>query len=67
VKGHTRVLAFLNGDVQVRPPTLMVNKVTVDNPKYTNILMDTVQAARNLNPIRRLHSPQTRYDFGLDW
>ena len=45
VKGHTRVLAILNGNVQVRPPTLMVSKVTVDNPKYTNILMGTVQAA----------------------
>ena len=45
VKGHTRVWAILNGDVQVRPATLMVSKVTVDNPKYTNILFGTVQAA----------------------
>jgi len=45
VKGHTRVLALLNGDVAVKPATLMVSKVTVSNPKYTNILMGTVQAA----------------------
>jgi 5,6,7,8-tetrahydromethanopterin hydro-lyase len=31
--------------VQVRPVTLMVSKVTVNNNKYTNILMGTVQAA----------------------
>ncbi len=45
VKGHTRVFAILNSDVQVRPTTLMVSKVTVNNSKYTNILMGTVQAA----------------------
>ncbi|MFM2093436.1 MAG: Formaldehyde-activating enzyme [Planctomycetota bacterium] len=45
VKGHTKVFAILNSDVQVRPTTLMVSKVTVDNNKYTNILMGTVQAA----------------------
>ena len=45
VKGHTRVFAILNSDVQVRPATLMVSKVTVNNSKYTNILMGTVQAA----------------------
>jgi 5,6,7,8-tetrahydromethanopterin hydro-lyase len=45
VKGHTRVLAILNTDVMVRPATLMVSKVTVDNSRYTNILMGTVQAA----------------------
>lgn len=44
-KGHSRVFAILNCDVQVRPVTLMVSKVTVDNTKYTNILMGTVQAA----------------------
>jgi len=44
VKGHTRVFAILNSDVQVRPATLMVSKVTVNNSKYTNILMGTVQA-----------------------
>jgi 5,6,7,8-tetrahydromethanopterin hydro-lyase len=44
-KGHSRVFAILNCDVQVRPVTLMVSKVTVDSTKYTNILMGTVQAA----------------------
>jgi 5,6,7,8-tetrahydromethanopterin hydro-lyase len=48
VKGHSRVFAILNSDVQVRPATLMVSKVTVQGAKalkYTNILMGTVQAA----------------------
>ncbi len=45
VKGHTKVFAILNSDVQVRPTTLMVSKVTVKSAKYTNILMGTVQAA----------------------
>ncbi len=45
VKGHTKVFAILSSDVQVRPATLMVSKVTVKNSKYTNILMGTVQAA----------------------
>src|SRR4249920_1834714 len=44
VKGHTKVFAILNSDVQVRPATLMVSKVTVDSTKYTNILMGSVQA-----------------------
>lgn len=44
-KGHSRVFAILNCDVQVRPVTLMVSKVTVNSTKYTNILMGTVQAA----------------------
>jgi 5,6,7,8-tetrahydromethanopterin hydro-lyase len=44
-KGHTKVFAILNSDVQVRPATLMVSKVTVKNSRYTNILMGTVQAA----------------------
>jgi formaldehyde-activating enzyme len=45
VKGHSRVFAIMNCDVQVRPVTLMVSKVTVRHSKYTNILMGTVQAA----------------------
>lgn len=45
VKGHTRVFAILNSDVQVKPATLMVSKVTVRDARYTNILMGTVQAA----------------------
>lgn len=44
VKGHTRVFAILNSDVQVRPATVMVSKVTVSDARYTNILMGTVQA-----------------------
>jgi formaldehyde-activating enzyme len=31
--------------VQVKPATLMVSKVTVNDGRYTNILMGTVQAA----------------------
>jgi formaldehyde-activating enzyme len=44
VKGHTRVFAILNSDVQVRPVTLMVSKVTVEHSRYTSILMGSVQA-----------------------
>ena len=44
VKGHTRVFAILNSDVQVRPATVMVSKVTVKDARYTGILMGTVQA-----------------------
>jgi 5,6,7,8-tetrahydromethanopterin hydro-lyase len=44
-KGHTKVFAILSSDVQVRPATVMVSKVTVKDSKYTNILMGTVQAA----------------------
>ena len=43
--GHSKVFAILNTDVQVRPVTLMVSKVTVKESRYTNILMGTVQAA----------------------
>jgi formaldehyde-activating enzyme len=45
VKGHTKVFAILGSDVQVRPATVMVSKVTVRDSTYTNILMGTVQAA----------------------
>src|SRR6476469_295151 len=45
IKGHSRVFAILNCDVQIRPVTIMVSKVTVKSTKYTNILMGTVQAA----------------------
>lgn len=45
VKGHSRVFAILNSDMQVKPATVMVSKVTVKSAKYTNILMGTVQAA----------------------
>ena len=43
-KGHSKVFAILNSDVQVKPATLMVSKVTVNSSKYTNILMGSVQA-----------------------
>jgi formaldehyde-activating enzyme len=43
--GHSRVYALLDCDVQVRPVTVMVSKVTVTSTRYTNILMGTVQAA----------------------
>lgn len=45
VQGHTKVFAILNCDVQVRPTTVMVSKVTVNSTRYTNILMGTVQGA----------------------
>ncbi len=44
-KGHSRVFAILNSDIQVNPATLMVSKVTVKDNRYTNIFMGTVQAA----------------------
>ena len=43
--GHSKVFAILNTDIQVRPVTLMVSKVTVKSSAYTNILRGTVQAA----------------------
>ena len=45
VQGHSRVFAILDCDVQVRPATLMVSKVTVTSTRYTNVLMGPVQAA----------------------
>lgn len=65
VKGHTKVFAILNSDVQIRPTTLMVSKVTVDNNKYTNILMGTVQAAIAhgvLDAVRAGHIPKKKAD-----
>lgn len=61
VKGHTRVFAILNSDVQVKPATVMVSKVTVKHAKYTNILMGTVQAAIAngvLDAVRAGHIPK---------
>ena len=69
VKGHSRVLALLNTDVMVRPPTLCVSKVTVDNERYTNILMGTVQYATAmgvLDAVRRNDIPRDKVnDLGL--
>ncbi len=69
VKGHTKVFAILNSDVQVRPATVMVSKVTVSNDKYTNILMGTVQAAIAhgvLDAVREGHIPKRKVnDLGI--
>lgn len=65
VKGHTKVLAIMNTDIMVRPPTLMVSKVTVNNDRYTNILMGTVQGAIAngvLDAIRKGDIPRDRVD-----
>ena len=64
-KGHSRVFAILNCDVQVRPVTLMVSKVTVKDEKYTNILMGTVQAAIAngvLDAVRAGDIPKSKVD-----
>ena len=56
VVGHSRVLALLNTDVMVRPPTICVSKVSVDNERYTSILMDTVQYATAMGVIDSVRS-----------
>ncbi len=69
VKGHSRVFAILNTDIQVRPVTLMVSKVTVNNSRYTNILMGTVQGAIAngvLDAVRAGHIPREKAnDLGI--
>jgi formaldehyde-activating enzyme len=69
VKGHTKVFAILNSDVQVKPATVMVSKVTVNNSLYTNILMGTVQAAIAhgvLDAVRAGHIPKAKAnDLGI--
>src|SRR4029079_16193667 len=69
VKGHSRVFAILNSDVQVRPATVTVSKVTVKYPRYTNILMGTVQAAIAsvvLDAVRAKDIPKNKvYDIGI--
>ncbi|HVK13385.1 MAG TPA: formaldehyde-activating enzyme [Gemmataceae bacterium] len=69
VKGHTRVFAILNSDVQVRPATVMVSKVTVKDARYTNILMGTVQAGIAngvLDAVRAGDIPKTKAnDLGI--
>lgn len=68
-KGHSKIFAILNCDVQVRPATVMVSKVTVNNEKYTNILMGTVQAAIAhgvLDAVREGHIPKAKAnDLGI--
>lgn len=56
VVGHSRVLALLNTDVMVRPPTLCVSKVSVANERYTNILMGTVQYATAMGVLDSVRS-----------
>ncbi len=61
-KGHSKIYAILNCDVQVRPVTVMISKVTVNSEKYTNILMGTVQAAIAngvLDAVRKGDIPKT--------
>ena len=69
VKGHTKVFAILNSDVQVKPATVMVSKVTVNSSLYTNILMGTVQAAIAhgvLDAVRAGHIPKNKAnDLGI--
>ena len=69
VKGHSRVWAILNSDVQVRPATLMVSKYTAPNARYTNVLMGTVQAAianAVLDAVREGHIPKAKVnDIGI--
>src|SRR4029079_19757098 len=69
VKGHTRVFAILNSDVQVRPATVMVSKVTVSDSRYTNILMGSVQAGIAngvLDAVRAGHVPREKAkDLGI--
>lgn len=67
VKGHTRVFAILNSDVQVKPATLMVSKVTVSNERYTNILMGTVQAAIAHGVLDSVRSGTIPRDKANDW
>ncbi len=66
VKGHSRVLAILNTDVMVRPPTICVSKVTVDNERYTNILMGTVQYATAMGVLDSVRSGDIPKDKAND-
>lgn len=64
-KGHSRIFALLDCDVQVKPATVMVSKVTVEKTKYTNILMGTVQAAIAngvLDAVRAGDIPKSKVD-----
>lgn len=69
VKGHSKVLAIMNTDIQVRPATLMVSKVTVKDTRYTNVLMGTVQGAIAngvLDAVREGYIPKEKaHDLGI--
>ena len=57
VAGHSRVLAILNTDVMVRPPTICVSKVTVDNDKpFYNVYIGTQDNNSMGGPSRTLSS-----------
>jgi len=66
VAGHSRVLALLNTDVMVRPPTLCVSKVTVTSERYTNILMGTVQYAMAMGVLDAVRSGDIPKDIVND-
>jgi len=66
VKGHSRVLAIMNTDIMVRPPTICVSKVTVDNERYTNILMGTVQYATSMGVLDSVRSGDIPKDKAND-
>jgi formaldehyde-activating enzyme len=76
VQGHTRVFAILNSDVQVKPATLMVSKVTVKSSRYTGILMGSVQAGiahgvldavrEGIIPKKKVHDLGIIYSVWLD-
>jgi 5,6,7,8-tetrahydromethanopterin hydro-lyase len=56
VKGHSRVLRFSTPTSCFRPPTHCVSKVTVDDNRYTNILMGTVQYATAMGVLDAVRS-----------
>lgn len=66
VVGHSRVLALLNTDIMVRPPTLCVSKVTVTSERYTNILMGTVQYATAMGVLDAIRSGDIPKDIVND-
>lgn len=66
VQGHSRVLAIMNTDVMVRPPTICVSKVTVDNERYTSILMGTVQYAISMGVLDAVRSGDIPRDKAND-
>jgi len=66
VVGHSRVLALLNTDVMVRPPTICVSKVSVTDDKYTSILMGTVQYATAMGVLDAIRSGDIPKDKAND-
>ncbi|MCA9191336.1 MAG: formaldehyde-activating enzyme [Planctomycetales bacterium] len=66
-QGHTKVFAILNSDIQVRPATLMVSKVTVTSNRYTNILMGSVQAGIANGVLDAVREGTIPRDKANDW